>query len=43
VTALKAHEVERFVKRPDLEAGVILVYGRDTGKFKPIVIEPIAS
>jgi DNA polymerase-3 subunit delta len=31
VTALKAHEVERFVKRPDLEAGVILVYGPDTG------------
>ena len=31
MTALKAHEVERFVKRPDLEAGVILVYGPDTG------------
>jgi DNA polymerase-3 subunit delta len=31
VTALKAHEVERFLRRPDLEAGVILVYGPDTG------------
>jgi DNA polymerase-3 subunit delta len=31
MTALKAHEVERFVKRPDLEAGVILAYGPDTG------------
>ncbi|MGN6682769.1 MAG: DNA polymerase III subunit delta [Devosia sp.] len=31
MTALKAHEVERFVKRPDLESGVILVYGPDTG------------
>jgi len=31
VTALKAHEVERFVNRPALAAGVILVYGPDTG------------
>lgn len=31
MTALKAHEVERFVKRPDLEAGIVLVYGPDTG------------
>ncbi len=31
MTALKAHEVERFVKRPDLEAGILLVYGPDTG------------
>ena len=31
MTALKAHEVERFIKRPDLEAGVILAYGPDTG------------
>ena len=31
MTALKAHEVERFIKRPDLEAGIILVYGPDTG------------
>jgi DNA polymerase-3 subunit delta len=31
MTALKAHEVERFVKRPDLEAGIILVYGPDGG------------
>lgn len=31
MTALKAHEVERFVTRPDLDAGIILVYGPDTG------------
>ncbi|KQV09313.1 DNA polymerase III subunit delta [Devosia sp. Root105] len=29
--ALKAHEVSRFVDRPDLEAGIILAYGPDTG------------
>ncbi len=31
MTALKAHEVERFLKRPDLEAGILLAYGPDTG------------
>jgi DNA polymerase III subunit delta len=31
MTALKAHEVERFIKRPDLDAGIILAYGPDTG------------
>ena len=31
MTALKAHEVERFMKRPDLDAGIILAYGPDTG------------
>ena len=31
MSALKAHEVERFVKRPDLEAGIILAYGPDAG------------
>lgn len=31
MTALKAHEVERFLKRPDLQAGILLVYGPDTG------------
>lgn len=31
MTALKAHEVERFVKRPDPESGIVLVYGPDTG------------
>ncbi len=31
MTALKAHEVERFLKRPDLEAGIILIYGPDAG------------
>ncbi len=31
MTALKAHEVERFVKRPDLDEGILLVYGPDAG------------
>lgn len=31
MTALKAHEVERFLKRPDLDAGILLAYGPDTG------------
>jgi DNA polymerase-3 subunit delta len=31
MTALKAHEVERFLKRPDLEQGILLIYGPDTG------------
>lgn len=31
MTALKANEVERFVKRPDLDQGVVLVYGPDIG------------
>ncbi len=31
MTALKAHEVERFLLRPDLSEGVFLVYGPDAG------------
>lgn len=31
MTALKAHEVERFLLRPDISEGVFLVYGPDTG------------
>jgi DNA polymerase-3 subunit delta len=31
VTALKAHEVGRFLVRPDLSEGVILIYGPDQG------------
>jgi len=31
MVALKAHEVQRFVDRPDLEAGIILAYGPDSG------------
>lgn len=31
MVALKAHEVGRFVDRPDLEAGIILAYGPDAG------------
>jgi DNA polymerase-3 subunit delta len=36
MTALKAHEVERFVKRPDLDAGVLLVYGPDAGLVREV-------
>ncbi|MBN9309493.1 DNA polymerase III subunit delta [Devosia sp.] len=31
MVALKAHEVQRFVDRPDLDAGIILAYGPDAG------------
>ncbi len=31
MTALKAHEVSRYLKRPDLKAGVFLAYGGDAG------------
>lgn len=31
MTALKAHEVERYLKRPDLREGVFLAYGPDAG------------
>lgn len=31
MTALKAHEVERFLLRPDIAEGVFLVYGPDAG------------
>ena len=31
MTALKAHEVARFLKSPDLKAGLFLAYGTDAG------------
>ena len=31
MTALKAHEVARFLTRPDLTEGIFLAYGPDTG------------
>jgi len=31
MTALKAQDVERFVSRPDIEAGLFLIYGPDAG------------
>ncbi len=31
MTALKAHEVPKFLDRPDLSAGIFLVYGPDQG------------
>ncbi len=36
MTALKAHEVERFLARPDLEAGVYLAYGTDAGLVREV-------
>ena len=36
MTALKAHEVERFVIRPDISEGVFLVYGPDAGLVREI-------
>jgi DNA polymerase-3 subunit delta len=31
MTALKGRDIERFTERPDIDEGVILVYGPDTG------------
>src|SRR3982750_4897915 len=31
MTALKAHEVARYLARPDLSEGIFLAYGPDTG------------
>lgn len=36
MTALKAHEVERFLKRPDLTEGVFLAYGPDAGLVREV-------
>ncbi len=36
MTALKANEVERFLKRPDLDEGVLLVYGPDSGLVREV-------
>jgi DNA polymerase III subunit delta len=36
MTALKAHEVERFLKRPDLEEGALLAYGPDAGLVREV-------
>jgi DNA polymerase-3 subunit delta len=31
MTALKGRDIERFIERPDIDEGVVLVYGPDTG------------
>lgn len=36
MTALKAGEVERFLKRPDLDAGALLAYGPDAGLVREV-------
>ncbi len=42
MTALKAHEVERFVAGPDLQAGLFLVYGPDAGLVREIADRLVA-
>lgn len=37
MTALKAHEVARFLARPDLTEGIFLAYGPDTGLVRETV------
>jgi DNA polymerase-3 subunit delta len=39
MTALKAHEVERFVNRPDATEGVFLVYGPDAGLVHEVALK----
>ena len=36
MTALRAHEVERFLKRPDLDEGALLAYGPDAGLVREV-------
>ena len=36
MTALKAAEVERYVKRPDIDQGVLLAYGPDAGLVREV-------
>lgn len=36
MVALKAHEVARFVEKPDLPEGIVLVYGPDSGMVREI-------
>ncbi|MHB1109463.1 MAG: DNA polymerase III subunit delta [Devosia sp.] len=36
MTALKAHEVERFVNQPDTTEGIFLVYGPDAGLVREV-------
>ena len=42
MTALKAHEVERFVVRPNLKNGVFLIYGPDAGLVREVAQKLIA-
>jgi DNA polymerase-3 subunit delta len=42
VTALKAHEVERYARSPDLESGVFLAYGTDAGLVREVADRLIA-
>lgn len=36
MTALKAHEVERYLTSPDLQTGLFLVYGPDSGLVREV-------
>src|SRR5690606_17106041 len=42
VTALKAHEVERYVQKPDLKTGFFLAYGTDAGLVHETALALIA-
>ena len=43
MTALKAHEVARFLVRPDLNEGIFLAYGPDTGLVRETAQKLIRS
>ncbi len=42
MTALKAHEVERYLLSPDLNAGLFLVYGGDAGLVREVADRLVA-
>ena len=43
MTALKAHEVERYVIRPDIPVGVYLAYGPDAGLVNEVATRLVAT
>ena len=42
MTALKAHEVERYLAAPDLDTGVFLAYGTDAGLVREVADRLVA-
>ena len=42
MTALKAHEVDRYLKSPDLTAGLFVVYGTDSGLVREVADRLVA-
>ncbi|SFZ85082.1 DNA polymerase III, delta subunit [Devosia enhydra] len=43
MTALKAHEVERYIIRPDIRVGVYLAYGPDAGLVNEVATRLVAT